>query len=427
MRITYITAGAGGMYCGACIRDNALAAELLARGHQVELLPLYTPTLTDEPNVSQDAVFFGGINVYLQQHFSLFRRTPWFLDRIWDSPAVLSLASRLALKTNPEALGDLTISVLRGEAGLHRKELHKLLDWLRSRPSPDIVNLGNSLFLGLAPSLKEATDCPLCCTLQGEDLFLQSLPRRFREPALELIRSNVESIDAFIAVSRYHADFMSDYLDIPEDKMRVVPLGIHWQDYNGSQEPRKDPFTIGYLARVVPEKGLHLLSEAFRRLSEGGHLPNARLEAAGYLAPAQRTYLRKVEKQIQDWGLTPRFQYWGILDRSQKVEFLRRLDVLSVPASYDEPKGMYLLEAMASGVPVVQPRKGAYSEIIEKTGGGLLVNPDDPDSIVEGILSVARDPDLARDLSRSGKRGVREHYSAEGMVDRTVEVYQSLR
>ncbi len=426
MRITYITAGAGGMYCGACIRDNALATELTAHGHQVELLPLYTPTLTDEPNVSQDALFFGGINVYLQQHFSLFRHTPRFLDRIWDSSLVLNLASRWALKTNPEALGDLTVSVLRGEEGLQRKELVKLVEWLRAHPSPDILNLGNSLFLGLAPSLKEATGCPICCTLQGEDLFLQSLPQRYQKRALELIRSNIGSVDAFIAVSRYHADFMSDYLGIPTDKIHVVPLGIHWRDYDGARKRKTDPFTIGYLARIVPEKGLHLLGEAFRTLTQG-ELAGARLEVAGYLAPAQKTYLRRVERQIHAWGLAHQFRYRGILSRSEKVEFLSNLDVLSVPAAYDEPKGMYLLEAMASGVPVVQPRRGAYPEIIEKTGGGLLVDPDNPASIVEGILSVAQDPALAEKLSSKGRQGIREHYSAELMAERTIEIYESLR
>ena len=69
MKILSITAGAGDMYCGSCLRDNALAAELIARGHDVTLLPFYTPTLTDEPNVSAGSrVFFGGISVYLQQH-----------------------------------------------------------------------------------------------------------------------------------------------------------------------------------------------------------------------------------------------------------------------------------------------------------------------------------------------------------------------
>ena len=84
MKITYITAGAGGMYCGSCIRDNALATALTRKGHDVTLLPLYTPTRTDEENVSQQRVFFGGISVYLEQYVSLFRKTPWLLDRLWS-------------------------------------------------------------------------------------------------------------------------------------------------------------------------------------------------------------------------------------------------------------------------------------------------------------------------------------------------------
>ena len=82
MRVLSVTAGAAGMYCGTCSRDNALAVELIARGHDVTLLPLYTPTNPDEPNVSRDRVLFGGISIYLQQYVSLFRKTPRFLDRL---------------------------------------------------------------------------------------------------------------------------------------------------------------------------------------------------------------------------------------------------------------------------------------------------------------------------------------------------------
>jgi len=76
MRIFALTAGAANMYCGSCLRDNALAAELKAQGHDVLLMWVYTPTLVDEDNVSDGHVLFGGISVYLQQHSVLFRKTP---------------------------------------------------------------------------------------------------------------------------------------------------------------------------------------------------------------------------------------------------------------------------------------------------------------------------------------------------------------
>ena len=426
MKILSITAGAAGMYCGSCLRDNALAAELMARGHDVILLPLYTPTLTDEPNVSQSKVFFGGISVYLQQHLALFRNTPWLLDRLWDSTSALKAASRRSIPTSPQLLGELTLSMLRGKDGFHGKELRKFLRWVESEPRPDVVNLPNSLLLGLAEPIKKSLNVPVYCTLQGEDLFLEGLEEGHRAKALDLIRSQVESVDLFLAVSEYYAGFMSDYLRIPPKKIEVVPLGISLEGYPSLDHTKKDCFTVGYFARVCPEKGLHVLCEAYRRLRRRSDFPKARLEAAGYLAPEHASYLNGIERQMTDWGLSREFQYRGVLDRQQKIEFLRGLDVLSVPSPYNEPKGLYLLEAMAAGVPVVQPRRGAFPEIIEKTHGGLLVETDNYESLADGISSIAKDPNLARQLSHNGFAGVREHYSVARMAERTLEVYGAL-
>jgi glycosyltransferase involved in cell wall biosynthesis len=427
MKILSITAGAAGMYCGSCLRDNALAAELIGRGHDVVLLPLYTPTLTDEPNVSQSKVFFGGISVYLQQHLSIFRNTPWLLDRMWDSTPALKAASRRSIPTNPRLLGELTLSVLKGEDGFQRKEIGKLVHWLKQEKPPDIVNLPNALLIGLAQPIKQALGTPVLCTLQGEDLFLEGLERDYRASALDLIRKQIDQVDLFVSVSEYYADFMSQYLEIPSNKIEVVPLGINLEGYSPrDREAPRSPFTVGYFARVYPEKGLHLLCEAYRRLHQRSGFPKSRLEVAGYLGPEHMKYLDQIRHQMADWGLSEEFQYRGVLDRQQKIEFLQNLDVFSVPSPYREPKGLYLLEAMASGVPVVQPRHGAFLEIIARTKGGLLFESDDPDSLAEGILSIAGNPELAHQLSRNGSAGVRDHYSVSRMADRTLEVYEAV-
>jgi glycosyltransferase involved in cell wall biosynthesis len=242
MKILYITAGAAGMYCGSCLRDNALAAELMSRGHDVSLVPIYTPILTDETDVSQERVFFGGISVYLQQHMTLFRKTPWVLDRLWDSTFALKMASRRSIPVDPRLLGELTVSMLEGEDGHQSKELRKLIHWLRSEPPPDIINLPNSLLIALARPIKEALGRPVCCTLQGEDLFLSGLEDSYRDRSLELIRANVEFVDGFIAVSHYYADFMSAYLGIPEEKIHVVPLGINVEGIRGKAPARLGRF-----------------------------------------------------------------------------------------------------------------------------------------------------------------------------------------
>ena len=426
MKIVAFTAGAGEMYCGSCLRDNTLAAEIKAQGHDIMLLPIYTPSRTDEPNVSYPKVFFGGINVWLEQHSAIFRKTPWLLDRLWDLPWVLRLASRRSIAVNPQLLGELTVSMLRGEEGFQGKEIRKMASWLRSEPAPDIVTLPNSLLIGLARPVREAVGRPVCCTLQGEDLFLSQLHEPYRTRSLELIRSNIGDVDGFAAVSEFYAQFMGPYLGIPREKMHVVPLGVNLQGYSPDLRFRNNCFTVGYFARIAPEKGLHLLADAYVRLRRETEFSGATLEVAGYLAPEHRGYLQTIQRIMKDAGMEQEFCYRGVLDRLRKIDFLRNLSVLSVPCTYDEPKGIFLLEAMANGVPVVQPRCGAFPEILQKTGGGILVEPDDPASLAQGILSLWKDPALVEELGKRGAQGVREHYGASQMTARALEVYAGI-
>jgi glycosyltransferase involved in cell wall biosynthesis len=431
MKILSITAGAAGMYCGSCARDNALARELISRQHDVTLVPIYTPTRTDEPNVSRPQVLFGGISVYLQQHSALFRKTPRFLDRILDSPGVIQAFAGRAVSNDPQLLGELTISMLQGERGVLRKEFEKLLDWARSEPLPDVVNLPNSLLIALAAPLRRALKGPVCCTLQGEELFINGLAPAFRQKAIDLIRRQSSEIDRFIAVSEYCARFMSDFLAIPMEKIAVVPLGINVDGYarGRASTPGKagqGEFRLGYFARVAPEKGLHVLADAYARFRQRSGGASARLEVAGYASPSHRAYLDSVRKSLQKAGLADEFFYRGVVDRAGKVAFLQGLDVLSVPATYDEPKGLFLLEAMAMGVPVVQPRRGAFMEIVDKTGGGILVEPDNPEALAEGLFALWSDRKAAAALSEQGFKGVREHYTVGRSADRLLEVYKDL-
>ena len=428
MKILSFTAGAGLMYCGSCLRDNALAAELIRRGHDVLLMPIYTPTLTDETNVSAGRVLFGGISVYLEQHSSIFRHTPRLLDRVWDSTPALKLAARRSIALDPRALGELTVSMLRGRDGNQRKELDKLSDWLTHEAErPDLVVLPNSLLVSLARTVKEATRRPVVCTLQGEDLFIDGLGEPHRGETLALMRAQAADVDRFVAVSDYCAEFMARLLDIPDAKMSVVPLGVNAGDFPPRERERDGTFNVGFFARVAPEKGLHLLAEAYRIFRRRADTPPAaRLEAAGYLAPEHADYFKAVERQMRDAGLAGEFRYHGSPERQGKIDFFRTLDVFSLPATYDEPKGLSVLEALASGVPAVLPRRGSFTEVIERTGGGLLVEPDSAASLAEGIHRLWKESELAADLGRAGARGAREHYSVARMADRALEVYEEV-
>jgi glycosyltransferase involved in cell wall biosynthesis len=426
VKILYLTGGAGQMYCGSCLRDNALASELIAQGHDVTLLPIYTPTRTDEANVSNDKVFFGGISVYLEQYVPIFRNSPRWLDRLWDSKPMLELASKRSISTSPKMLGEMTVSMLRGADGYQRKEIEKLTDWAQHESPPDIVSLPYSLLLGLAKPIKDALKRPIVCTLQGEDLFLEGLQDPYRSESLALIREHVKHVDAFISVSEYYAEFVPDYLGIPRDKIHVVPLGINMQGYEMRRRESHRPFTIGFFARIAPEKGLHVLAQAYEQLRSKNVIPEARLEAAGYIAPEHRNYLSDIERRLQQAELGDEFNYRGVVDRDGKIAFLQSLDLLSVPATYNEPKGIFLLEAMACGVPVVQPRRGGFTEVVEKTGGGLLVRPDDVADLADGILRIYKEPALGETLGEHGFHGVRKHYTVGLMADRALEVYKNV-
>jgi glycosyltransferase involved in cell wall biosynthesis len=425
MRLLYLTAGAAEMYCGSCLRDNALAGALKARGHDVVLAPVYTPTTTDETNVSDPHVLFGGISVYLEQHVPLFRHTPALFDRLWDSSAALKLASKHQIKVDPHLLGSMTVSMLKGTGGHQRKEVEKMLRWVRHQPRFDAINLPFTLLIGLAKPLKEALGIPIACTLQGEDLFLEGLHEPYKSESLARIRELIDDVDVYISVSEYYRRFMAGYLGIPDERMRTVPLGINLDGHAPAPHRTEPPFTIGFFARIAPEKGLHLLAEAYRRLRSRPGAPATRLVAGGYMLDEHRGYLADVERQMREGGLADHFEYVGSPDRAGKIALLQSFDVMSMPSTYHEPKGFTLLESMANGVPVVQPAHGAFEEIVQNTGGGVLVPPDDLDALADTLLDLVVDREKAARLGRAGAEGVRRHYALEHMAAAAEEVYQT--
>ena len=239
MKVAYITAGAAGMYCGTCIHDNMVATVLKKQGHNVSLIPTYTPTRTDEANVSLNRVFFGGINVYLQQKLSFFRHTPWTLDKLLDNPTLLNGLARFSSSTAAQDLGQLTVSMLSAEQGHQSKELAKLVKWLTEEDKPDIVYLTNSMLVGFTREIKKALDVPVICALQGEDIFLQDLIEPYRSEALILLRERAMDPDGFVAPCDYYARFMAEtYLDVPIDKIDVVPLGLNMDGHGVAVQNR---------------------------------------------------------------------------------------------------------------------------------------------------------------------------------------------
>ncbi|MFQ5490925.1 MAG: glycosyltransferase family 4 protein [Phycisphaerae bacterium] len=419
-KVVYLAAGAGGMFCGSCLRDNRLAVTLARQGRDITLLPLYTPLQTDEPDASVGQVYYGGINVYLQQHLALFRHTPRFLDRLLDSPRLLRSLGRFAARTQPEQLGRLTVSVLQGDHGPQRKELDRLIEGL-ARHQPDLINLPNLLFSGVAGPLKKALGVPVLCTLSGEDFFVDQLPEPFRSQALDLIARGSDHIDGFVAVTRYFGDRAARHFHLPTEKVHHVPMGVPVDSSKPPATPPPEPFTIGYLARICPEKGLAELADAFVRIRKEGRA--CRLRVAGYLSPAHQSYWEQVQAGIAEAGFGKDVDDVGQVDLAGKQRFLQSVHVLSVPAVYPEAKGLYVLEALAAGVPVVQPAEGSFVELIEQTGGGLLVPPGDIQALADGLGQLMDDDELRVKLASQGRSAVAEGFSEEVMAQKTWALY----
>ncbi|MEK6797469.1 MAG: glycosyltransferase family 4 protein [Planctomycetota bacterium] len=457
LRVAYLAAGAAGMYCGSCLRDNRVAASLLSMGRDVVLIPLYTPLTTDERDVSREPIYYGGINVFLQQRFRLFRALPGWLGRVLDTPAILRRVVRWSSEVKPEDLGALTVSVLRGEHGAQRRELQKLIDGLRVI-RPDIVHLPNLPFLGVARAIKAALRVPVVCTLSGEDIFLDALQEPYRTTAFDLIREAAAQVDAFVAVTRYYAGHAAGHFSLPGDRIHVVPMGVRVEDFEGEPMASNEPFNIGCLARICPAKGLHQLCEAVVRLRTGqtargvdsaradtgesmplagtgrqaaGGAParDCRVLAAGHLSPADRPYLERIKTDLARAGHADALHYLGEVSREEKVRLLRSIQVLSVPTVYHEAKGLYVLEALAAGVPVVQPNHGSFPELIEATGGGLLYDPTGKDpvgALAEAIARLMDDPGERRRLGERGRSVVRARFSDRIMAEETWRVYERL-
>ena len=427
MKIVHIVPGSGGtFYCQNCMRDGALVKGMRSLGHDVVLVPMYLPLFTDDANAIGDSpVFYGAINVYLEERFPFFRRAPRWFRRALDTTPLLAMAARKAGSTRAEGLEDMTLSVLRGEDGNQAAELDRMVAWLEAEGRPDVIHLSNALLLGLARRIKERLGVPVVCSLQDEHQWLDTMDPAGSETIWRTMAERATEVDAFVAVSDYYAGVMSERLEIPSDRMHVVHLGI---DVSGSGQAalRFEPPTIGYLSRLSESLGLGLLVEAFLMLRRDARLRHLKLRATGGQTGDDAAFLSRLRRKVNDAGAAGDVEFVDSFDRASRLEFLRSVDILSVPVLEGEAFGTYMLEALASAVPVVQPELGGFPEIVTATGGGLLYAPNDAEHLARALKLLLRDPDRARGLGRAGRVVVRERFTIRNAAQRLVDVYGKL-
>ena len=416
MHLAIITAGGAGMFCGSCMHDNTWARALHQAGIEVSLIPLYTPIRVDEEDQTSSPIFFGGINTYLNDHFGFWRRLPRILTRWLDSPAIIRRATRGAVETDAAKLGSLTASMVLGELGPHQRAGEELAEFVANL-KPDLVCFSNSLLSGSLRELRKHYNGPVYCVLQGDDVFLDGLVEPYRTTVMNRLTERASEFDGYIVHSKFYRDYMSQYLKLSREKFIELPLAIDCIKHDGlpKSEVGSAP-TVGYFARICPEKGLDLLVQSVLHLKRD--IPEIRLKAGGYLGKQYQSYFDSILQMAKPLG--DAFEYIGSPStHAEKVAFFKSVDVFSVPARFQEPKGLYVLEAWANGIPVVLPDHAAFPELVASTGGGLLSRTGSIESLAELLRQVLRDSNLRSDLAKAGYQGVREKHDLSALAKAT--------
>lgn len=418
MRVLQLTPGTGSFHCGSCLRDNALIKALRVRGHDALLVPLYLPLVTDADEANpEQAVRVGGVGLYLQHKFPFYQKLPKFVHRWMNNPGVLRWASGKLGMTSARDLGEMTVGSLQGEKGNQWPVWNELIDWICTSANADVICLSNALLIGLAPALSRRTGKPIVCALQGEDAFVDTLIEPYRTQAWSLLRENAKHVARFIAPSQFYADVMREKLDVPASAMQVVYNGINFETFLPVRPPEQPAgLAIGYLARMIHGKGLTTLVDAFITLAKRKSVPGLRLRIAGAKTDSDEKYIAGLKQKLKDAGLQDRASWEPNLTFENKVQFLHELSVFCVPATYGEAFGLYVAEAQGCGIPVVQPRHGAFPEILEITKGGVLCVPDDSDSLALALEDILRDDARRHELGAAAKVNARAHFSAARMA-----------
>jgi glycosyltransferase involved in cell wall biosynthesis len=423
LRVVQVLPGSGdSFYCENCVRDNALVRSLEKAGQDVVAVPMYLPRISDPLEAAANVpVFYGGINAYLQQNSKIFRWTPRWIDRIFDSKFLLRIAARRAGSVRARGLGEMTLSVLQGREGRQAKELERLVRWLEAQEKPALTHLSSPLLLGIGAEIKRRLGTPVVCTLQDEDVWIDAMEEPWRSRCWEAMAEGAKDVAAFHAVSRYFGDIMRDRLRVPPEKVHVAHVGIDAGPPPG--EPAKAP-AIGFLSRMSGKMGLGLLVDAWTILRKT--VPGLRLHLSGGSTGDDTAFLDALKKRFAEEGSAGDVTFFDDLSPEPRRAFLSTLSILSVPAPNGVAFGTYILEALAAGVPVVLPRLGSYPEIIEATGGGVLYAPNDAETLARELGALLADPGRRADLGRGGREAVVKSFSLESMAARMLEIYRGV-
>ena len=427
LKIIHIIPGSGGsFYCGNCLRDSKYFDGLRRMGHDVAKVPMYLPLFSDEHDISDVPVFYGAISIYLKQLYPVFRKAPGWFDKLLNSKPMLKLAASMAGSTRAKGLEDMTISMLQGEKGKQHEELDRMTDWMRDHFKPDVIHLSNALLLGLAKTMKEKLRVPVVCTLQDEDTWVDVMSDPNRHKVWELMSENAGYVDRFISVSEYFKGVALEKMTIAPEKIITLHIGVDPADYTFRNSIEKKR-TIGFISRMSHENGLDILVDAFLLLKKQPAYDDVQLIVTGGQTGDDTKFLKKVRDTIRNTGYVSSVDFHKDFEGEGRQEFFTKASVISVPVRHGEAFGIYIAESMASGIPVVQPALGAFPEILEKTGGGIIYDENTPEKLSLALRELLDNRPRLEKMSTDARIGAEQHLNIHELAKGLVNVYEEVQ
>jgi glycosyltransferase involved in cell wall biosynthesis len=432
MNIVYLITGSGGsFYCGNCYRDMLyIKAIRKVPGIKASAIPLYLPPDTSGFDAGFETgfdknVFFGAISLYLREKVPFLRKMPAALDKIVNSAPMLRIAARQAGTTRTEGLENLTLNMIKGDNPLREHEVDRMVNYLLKDSKPDCIHLSNALIIGLARQLKSRLNCKIICSLQNEDDWINEMVEPFQSMAWKMIGEESLNVDAFVSPSQYYKDLFISKTGVIGDNIWVVPSGIESPVVPATRNSDHEP-ALGYYCRINDMNGFDKLVDAFIDIKLLDRIHGLSLHVSGGFTSDDQPFINKQLKKIHKSGLKDHVRIYDEFQGPTKEEFFSNIDAMSVPVRKYDAYGLYILEANAAGVPVIQPATGAFPEILEKTGGGILYSPDNKGELAAGIIKLFENKKLMQDLGETGRNNVRKKLTLEEMSVGLAKMYEAV-
>lgn len=417
MKILFIIPGSGdSFYCGNCFRDNLQASALRKAGHDVIIMPLYLP-LKQASFKADTPLFFPATTYYTAQKFFQKTRMPGWLKRITGSDRMLGLASSLSGTTSAEGMEDMTLSMITGDDFAFREQVTHMIDWVSKEEKPDIIHLSSTLLIGIAKALRQHLDIPIICSVQDEEVWIDSLNKIHADIAWQGIAENIRYISHFVTTSEFYKKIATER--IPQIRnLDVIYPAVARDTYASSVYPESP--VIGFFYRMNRENGLDILAEAFVELKKRDTIPNLKLKIGGGYTGKDKNFLKEIRKVLSSYQDDVEISESYSLE--EHADFYRSITVISVPIIFEEGVGLYLCEAFAAGRPAVEPATGSFPEIVGKAG--ILYKPNNSNALADALEKALTDKEKYAGLVKEANNLSLTRYNQNVLAEKLKSVYK---